>query len=52
MTGCIVRVQAQAFDVGGETAALLAACPDAGAVASFLVVVRSTPDQPIAALPL
>ncbi len=52
MTGCTVRVQAQEFDVGGEAAALLAACPDAGAVASFLGVVRSTPDHPIAALTL
>ena len=46
------RVQANEFDVGEETAALLAACPQAGAVASFLGVVRSTPDHPIVALTL
>ena len=37
-----IRVQAEEFDVGEETAILLAACPEAGAIASFLGVVRST----------
>lgn len=52
MTFSQIRVQASEFDVGAEIASLLAACPEAGAVASFLGVVRSTPDHPIAALTL
>ena len=47
-----VRVQAEPFDIGAETEALLAAGPQAGAVASFLGVVRSAPDRPLAALTL
>jgi molybdopterin synthase catalytic subunit len=47
-----VRVTAENFDVGAENAALLAACPNAGALASFLGVVRSTPENPITALVL
>jgi len=47
-----VRVQADAFDPGAETDALLAECPEAGAVASFLGVVRSTPDRPLIAMTL
>ena len=47
-----ITVQEAAFDSGQETAALLAACPEAGAVASFLGVVRSTAERPIAALTL
>jgi molybdopterin synthase catalytic subunit len=45
-----VRVQAEDFDLTQETDALLARCPQAGAVGSFLGVVRSTPDRPIDAL--
>jgi len=52
MTPPSVRVQTATFDVGTETAALLAECPQAGAVASFLGVVRSTPERPIVALTL
>lgn len=47
-----LRVQAAAFDTGAETQALLQACPEAGAVASFLGVVRSNAARPIAALTL
>ncbi len=47
-----VRVQAEDIDIGAETRALVAACPQAGAVASFLGVVRSTPARPILALTL
>ena len=47
-----VRVQQQVFDVGVETAALGAACAEAGAVASFLGIVRSTAERPISALTL
>ncbi len=47
-----VRVQDQDFDVGAETAALRAAAPEAGALASFVGVVRSEPACPIAALTL
>jgi molybdopterin synthase catalytic subunit len=46
------RVQGEAFDLGRETAALLEACPHAGAVASFLGVVRSTLAHPVTALTL
>ncbi len=45
-----VRVQAADFDLSHETDALLARCPRAGAVGSFLGVVRSTPERPIDAL--
>jgi molybdopterin synthase catalytic subunit len=47
-----VRVQRADFDLSAETDALLAACPEAGAVGSFLGVVRSTPERPIAAMTL
>jgi len=47
-----VCVQAADFDVSAETEALLARCPEVGAVASFLGVVRSTRDRPIEALTL
>ncbi len=47
-----IRVQAEPFDLAVETAALQAACPQAGALASFLGIVRSTPDRPIRALTL
>ncbi len=47
-----VRVQAEAFDVGAQTAALTQACPEAGGLASFLGIVRSTPARPITCLTL
>ncbi len=47
-----MRVQRADFDLSAETDALLAACPEAGAVGSFLGVVRSTPERPIAAMTL
>ncbi len=47
-----VRVQAENFDLGAEMAALRAACPHAGACASFLGIVRSTDAHPITALTL
>ncbi len=47
-----VRVQVADFDLKEETDALLAAAAEAGAVASFLGVVRSTAARPIAALTL
>ena len=45
-----VRVQEADFDLSQETDALLARSPQAGAVSSFLGVVRSTPDRPIEAM--
>ncbi len=48
----IVRVQQQTFDTGAETAALGEACPESGAIASFLGIVRSTAERPITALTL
>jgi molybdopterin synthase catalytic subunit len=45
-----VRVQTADLDLTHETDTLLARCPDAGAVASFLGVVRSTRQRPIEAL--
>ena len=45
-------VQRETFDIGVETAALGAGCAEAGAVASFLGVVRSTAERPITALTL
>ena len=45
-----VRVQAEDFDLSAETASLLARCPQAGAVGSFLGVVRSTEAHPIEAM--
>ncbi len=47
-----VRVQAEPFDAGRESEALLQACPDAGALASFVGIVRSTKQRPITALTL
>jgi molybdopterin synthase catalytic subunit len=47
-----VRVQAETFDIGVEMAAILATCPEAGAVGSFLGVVRSTAQHPILAMTL
>jgi molybdopterin synthase catalytic subunit len=45
-----IRVHPDDFDVGAESAALLAACKQAGALASFTGVVRSTSAHPITAL--
>jgi molybdopterin synthase catalytic subunit len=45
-----IRVQQADFDLTRETTALLARCPQAGAVGSFLGVVRSTAERPIEAL--
>jgi molybdopterin synthase catalytic subunit len=47
-----VLVQPEDFDVSAETERLLALCPEAGAVASFLGVVRSTTERPVEALTL
>ena len=47
-----VRVQAEGFDVGAETARLAEACQEAGALTSFMGLVRSTALRPIAALTL
>ncbi len=47
-----VRVQAEQFDLGRESDALQRACPEAGALASFVGVVRSTAARPIEALTL
>ncbi len=47
-----VCVQADDFDISAETAALLSGCDGAGAVASFLGVVRTTQERPIEALTL
>ncbi len=47
-----IRVQQDAFDIGAETAALTRACGEAGAVASFLGIVRSTAERPVTALTL
>ena len=48
----VVRVQADDFDAGAELAALQAAAPSAGAIASFIGVVRSDPARPLASLVL
>ncbi len=45
-----VRVQAEDFDLSQETDCLLARCPEAGAVGSFVGVVRSTPERLLEAL--
>jgi molybdopterin synthase catalytic subunit len=50
--GIRVLVQPQDFDLSEETDALLASCVEAGAVASFLGVVRSTRERPIESLTL
>jgi molybdopterin synthase catalytic subunit len=47
-----IRVQPEDFDLSAETDALLAVCPEPGAVASFLGVVRSTRERPIEAMTL
>lgn len=48
----IARVQAAPFDVGLETASLTSACPEAGGLAAFVGIVRSTKAAPITALTL
>jgi molybdopterin synthase catalytic subunit len=48
----VVRVTQERFDVGQETAALLARAPGAGGLASFLGIVRSDDEHPIAAMTL
>jgi molybdopterin synthase catalytic subunit len=47
-----VSVQAEDFDIGAETAGVLARAGGAGAVASFLGVVRSDASHPIMAMTL
>jgi molybdopterin synthase catalytic subunit len=47
-----VRVQADDFDISFETEALLAGCVEAGAVASFCGVVRSSKDRPLESMSL
>jgi len=47
-----VRVTQEDFDVGAQTAALLAASPGAGGLASFVGIVRSDAARPIVALTL
>jgi len=47
-----IIVQEEDFDLTAETEALLAGCAAAGAVASFLGVVRSTQERPIEAMTL
>ena len=45
-----VRVQAEPFDIAEETERLLGARANIGGIGSFLGVVRSDPDRPLAAL--
>ena len=47
-----VKVQAAAFDVGAEMAALAAGQPGAGGVGCFVGLVRDDPARPLAALTL
>ncbi len=47
-----VRVQQEPFDLEAEYAALSQDCGEAGAIASFLGIVRSTAERPVAALTL
>ncbi len=47
-----IIVSHEDFDVGAQTAALLAASPGAGGLASFVGIVRSDAARPIAALTL
>jgi molybdopterin synthase catalytic subunit len=47
-----VRVQSQDFDAGAEIARLAEAGTRAGAIASFVGIVRSEPDAPITAMVL
>ena len=47
-----MRVTAEDFDVGAETAALIAASAGAGGLASFVGIVRSDAGRPIAAMSL
>ena len=47
-----VRVQAEDFDPGQELGALAASAGSAGAIGSFIGLVRSTPEHPILAMTL
>jgi molybdopterin synthase catalytic subunit len=47
-----IRVQEQDFDPAAELAALQAAAPHAGALASFIGIVRSDPARPLISLTL
>lgn len=47
-----VRLQAEPFDPGAETNAFLGESADAGAFASFVGTVRSTPEKPVEVLTL
>lgn len=47
-----VRIQTEAFDPGAETNAFLAEAGGAGAAVTFTGLVRSLPDDPVAALTL
>ncbi len=47
-----VRIQTAAFDPGAETNAFLKATDGAGAAVTFTGLVRSAPDEPVAALTL
>ena len=48
----MIRVQEADFDIGQETEALLALCPGAGGLGSFMGIVRSDAAKPIVALTL
>ena len=48
----LVRVSQEGFDSGRETVALLARAPGAGGLASFLGIVRTDDEHPIAAMTL
>ncbi len=47
-----VSVQQEDFDLSAETDSLLVDCPGAGAVASFVGVVRSAAERPVEAMTL
>ncbi|MBU1175882.1 MAG: molybdenum cofactor biosynthesis protein MoaE [Alphaproteobacteria bacterium] len=47
-----VRLQSEPFDPGAETNAFLAGRAEAGALASFVGTVRSTPERPIRTMTL
>jgi molybdopterin synthase catalytic subunit len=48
----LIRVQAADFDPGTELSALQAAAPEAGAIGSFIGIVRSNSAKPIVAMTL
>ena len=45
-----IRVQAADFDPGAELSILQAAAPEAGAIGSFIGIVRSNAARPIVAM--